>query len=85
MQQQRQQSEMISVPYEKFWELTSRHTQAICGLGLDDIEDFDIMDYYPGESALKADYLQGIRDASAAAINNAIGFNAVYEEDLNDE
>ena len=78
-------SETISIPFDRFWELASRHTQSMCGLGLDDIEDFDIMDYYPGESATKADYLQGIRDAAKAAIENSMGFNTLYEEEFDDE
>lgn len=79
MQQQQQQSETIEVSFESFRAAVSRHVEALCGLGLDDIEDFDVYDYYPGESAYKADYQAGVKDAAAAAIENAIGFNVMED------
>jgi hypothetical protein len=79
MQQQQQQSETIEVSFEFFRAAVSRHVESLCGLGLDDIEDFDVYDYYPGESAYKADYQAGVKDAAAAAVENAIGFNVVED------
>ena len=75
------QSETISLSFEKFWTLVNVQVKAYCGLGLDDIEDFDIEDYYPGSEAQRYDYVSGIREAAAAAIENSLGFNIVTMED----
>jgi hypothetical protein len=80
-----QNSETISLSYDKFWSLVSRQSQWICGLGLQDFEDFDVMDYYPGESATKEEYRDGIRDAAKAAISNAMGFNTLYEDEFDED
>ena len=75
------QSETISLTFEKFWMLVNVQVRAYCGLNLNDIEDFDIEDYYPGPEAQRYDYVIGIKDAAAAAIENSLGFNIVTMED----
>ncbi len=70
---QQQQSETISLDYDKFLRYVDRRFQDICGLSTDDVSDFDFSEYYPGETAEKIVYAQAVRDAAAACLENAAG------------
>lgn len=70
---QQQQSETISLEFDKFITYVDRRFQEICGLSVYDVEDFGFYEYYPGESATKLEYAQAVRDAAAACLENAAG------------
>jgi hypothetical protein len=71
MPAQQQQSETISIDFEKFLRYVDRRFQEICGMSIHDVADFDFWDYYPGESAEKIVYAQAVRDAASACLTNA--------------
>lgn len=73
MQAQQQQSETISLTYEKFVDYVDRKFTEICGLSIMDVEDFDFNDFYPGETAEKIVYAQAVRDAASACLENSAG------------
>ena len=70
---QQQQSETISLDYDKFLRYVDRRFQEICGLSIHDVEDFDFNDFYPGETAETIVYAQAVRDAASACLTNAAG------------
>ena len=60
---------MISMTFEKFWAYVSRYISKRIGVGLDDLADVDIWDYYSPEPESK-EYWQGaIRDAAEYAMS----------------
>lgn len=68
---EQQQSETISIDFDKFLRYVDRRFQEICGLSIYDVDDFGFYDYYPGESAKKIEYAQAVRDAASACLSNA--------------
>jgi hypothetical protein len=69
----------IEVSFEKFRLYVDRKFQAICGMSIDDVEDFDFYEYYPGESAPQIEYAQAVVDAARACLENAAGFDVAQE------
>jgi hypothetical protein len=66
-------SETISMDFDKFLRYVDRRFQDICGLSINDVEDFDFHDYYPGETAKKIEYAQAVQDAARDCLSNAAG------------
>lgn len=76
MDQTQSQQETISLDFDKFLHYVDRKFEAICGLSINDVEDFDFYDYYPGETAPKIEYAQAVMDAARACLANAAGMTA---------
>jgi hypothetical protein len=84
MDQVQSQPETISLDYDKFLRYVDRRFQDICGLSINDVEDFDFSDYYPGETAPKIEYAQAVVDAARDCLSNAAGVdvaNKIMGED----
>lgn len=73
MDQSQSSPETISMDFDRFLSYVDRRFQGICGLSINDVEDFDFHDYYPGETASKIEYAQAVQDAASACLSNAAG------------
>jgi hypothetical protein len=65
--------EVIELDFDRFWKVVNRKFESICGLSLDDVTDFDISEFYPGEKAKKIEYAQAAVDAARSVLENAAG------------
>lgn len=73
MDQSQSSKETISMDFDKFLRYVDRRFNDICGLSINDVEDFDFLSYYPGETAAKIEYAQAVQDAASACLSNAAG------------
>ena len=64
---------MIELSFDRWLQYVDKRFQGICGLSINDVEDFDFWDYYPGEKAKQIEYAQAVRDAASACLSNAAG------------
>jgi L-ribulose-5-phosphate 3-epimerase UlaE len=60
---------MISMTFEKFWAYVSRYISNRIGVGLDDLADVDIWDYYSEHPETKEHWQGAIRDAAEHAMS----------------
>jgi L-ribulose-5-phosphate 3-epimerase UlaE len=60
---------MISMTFEQFWNHVSRFIARRIGVGLDDLADVDIWDYYSPEPETKEHWQGAVRDAAEYAMS----------------